>query len=74
MVSAFLLNLLIVSLSSLAEAKVVAHISLSAQRMNVSVNGVPLLLAGVNGQGRLSYADRHLQADRTVSLPYLDHL
>jgi len=41
-VSAFLLNLLIVSLSSLAEAKVVAHISLSAQRMNVSFNGVPL--------------------------------
>jgi lipoprotein-anchoring transpeptidase ErfK/SrfK len=40
-VSAVLLSLLTVSLSSLAEAKVVAHISLSAQRMNVSVNGVP---------------------------------
>jgi lipoprotein-anchoring transpeptidase ErfK/SrfK len=45
-VSAFLFALLAVCLSSLAEAKVVAHkvvahISLSAQRMNVSVNGVP---------------------------------
>jgi lipoprotein-anchoring transpeptidase ErfK/SrfK len=42
-ISAFLLGLLAVSLSSLAEAKVVvAHISLSTQRMNVSVNGVPV--------------------------------
>src|SRR4029079_5308734 len=41
-VSAVLLSLLALSLSSLAEAKVVAHISLSAQRMDVSVNGVPL--------------------------------
>jgi lipoprotein-anchoring transpeptidase ErfK/SrfK len=41
-VSAVLLGLLAVSLSSLAEAKVVAHIRLSAQRMDVSVNGVPL--------------------------------
>ena len=41
-VSAVLLSLLAFSLSSLAEAKVVAHISLSAQRMDVSVNGVPL--------------------------------
>ena len=41
-ISAVLLGLLAVSLSSLAEAKVVAHISLSAQRMDVSVNGVPL--------------------------------
>jgi lipoprotein-anchoring transpeptidase ErfK/SrfK len=41
-VSAVLFSLLAVSLSSLAEAKVVAHISLSAQRMDVSVNGVPL--------------------------------
>jgi len=41
-VSAVLLGLLAFSLSSLAEAKVVAHISLSTQRMNVSVNGVPL--------------------------------
>src|SRR6185312_9446674 len=40
-VSAVLLSLLAVSISSLAEAKVVAHISLSAQRMDVSVNGVP---------------------------------
>jgi len=41
-VSVVLLSLLAVSISSLAEAKVVAHISLSAQRMDVSVNGVPL--------------------------------
>ena len=41
-VFAVLLGLLAVSLSSLAEAKVVAHIRLSAQRMDVSVNGVPL--------------------------------
>ena len=41
-VLAVLLGLLAVSLSSLAEAKVVAHIRLSAQRMDVSVNGVPL--------------------------------
>src|ERR1043166_10056042 len=41
-VSAVLLFLLAVSISSLAEAKVVAHISLAAQRMDVSVNGVPL--------------------------------
>jgi lipoprotein-anchoring transpeptidase ErfK/SrfK len=40
-VSAVLFSLLAVSLSSLAEAKVMAHISLSAQRMDVSVNGVP---------------------------------
>ena len=38
-VSAVLLSLLAVS--SLAEAKVVAHINLSAQRMDVSVDGVP---------------------------------
>lgn len=40
-IAAVLLGLLAVSPSS-AEAKVVAHISLSAQRMNVLVNGVPL--------------------------------
>ena len=39
---AVFLGVLAVSLSSLAEAKVVAHIRLSAQRMDVSVNGVPL--------------------------------
>src|SRR5262245_30491471 len=41
-VSAVLLSLLAVSISSLAEAKVVAHISLSAHRMDVSVKCVEL--------------------------------
>jgi hypothetical protein len=39
---AAVLGLLDVAVPALAEAQVVAHISLSTQRMNVSVDGVPL--------------------------------
>jgi lipoprotein-anchoring transpeptidase ErfK/SrfK len=39
---AALLGVLAVAVPALAEAQVVAHISLSTQRMNVSVDGVPL--------------------------------
>lgn len=39
---AALLGLLAVAVPAWAEAQVVAHISLSTQRMNVSVDGVPL--------------------------------
>ena len=42
MVLAALLGLLAVAVPALAKAQVVAHISLSTQRMNVSVDGVPL--------------------------------
>ena len=62
---AALLGLLALAVPALAKAQVVAHISLSTQRMNVSVEGVPVYSWPVSTAR---------PADRAVPLSRLDHL